>query len=278
MGVRITTLIENNPDSNGELLVEHGLSLYLEVDGLKILFDTGQSGKFLENAKKMNIDLSRLDYIIISHGHYDHANGLKELLKATDARPTLIVGSEFFKKKYKLLDDGGYRYNGINFSEGFIAENMPMIKVHGDVYQLSENVTIYHNFDKTNDFEGLNKKFYCQEGSDKVIDDFADEISLAVNTKEGLVVIVGCSHVGVVNILNTIATKNNSPLFGVVGGTHLVEADSARIDSTIAFFKEKNLKMVAVSHCTGEQGLKEVMKQMPEEFVFNNSGNVITLD
>lgn len=278
MSVKITTLIENNPDQKQEFLAEHGLALYIEVDGLRILFDTGQSGNFLENAIRMNIDLNKLDYIIISHGHYDHANGLIELLAKITTKPTLIVGSEFFRKKYKLLDDGKYRYNGINFDESFISTKVPVIKVHGECYRLSENVTIYHHFDRTNDFEVLNSKFYYQDGDQKVSDDFADEIALAVNSPEGLVAIVGCSHGGVVNILKTVAAKNRVPLYGVIGGTHLVEADARRINRTIAVFKEMNLKMVAVSHCTGEQGLKAVQDQMPEQFVFNNTANVIELD
>ena len=278
MGVTITTLIENNQDEKQELASEHGLSLYLEVDGLKILFDTGQSGKFIENAKKLNIDLNKLDYIIISHGHYDHANGLKELLKSIDARPTLIVGGEFFKKKYKLLPDGQYRFNGINFDEEFISAQMPLIKVEENSFQLSENVMIYHHFAKTNDFEKTNQKFYCHDGTQKVIDDFEDEIALSINTQKGLVAIVGCSHVGVVNILNTIKLANETPLYGIVGGTHLVEADLVRIDRTIAAFKEIGLKMVAVSHCTGEQGLKAVKEKMPREYIYNNTANVIRID
>lgn len=278
MSARITTLIENNPDQKQQFLTEHGLALYLEVDGLKILFDTGQSGKFLENAIKMNIDLNTLDYIIISHGHYDHGNGLVELLAKITTKPTLIVGSEFFRKKYKLLDDGKYRYNGINFDENFITSKIPLIKVHGECYRLSENVTIYHHFAKTNDFEVLNNKFYYQDGEQKVNDDFEDEIALAINSKKGLVAIVGCSHGGVVNILKTIAAKNRAPLYGVVGGTHLVEANTQRINQTIAVFKEMDLKMVAVSHCTGERGLQAVQDQMPEQFVFNNTANVIEWD
>lgn len=80
MTVKITTLIENNSD-NPSLHSEHGLSFYIQVDNTNIIFDTGQSGKFIENADKLNIDLKQTDYVILSHGHYDHSGGFISLIK-----------------------------------------------------------------------------------------------------------------------------------------------------------------------------------------------------
>ena len=99
MKLQITTLIENNQDEKKELINEHGLSLYIEVDGLNILFDTGQTGDFIKNAKILKKDLNSLDYMIISHGHYDHSGGLKELVNLLSEYPKFVVGSEFFKPK-----------------------------------------------------------------------------------------------------------------------------------------------------------------------------------
>lgn len=278
MSIKVTTLIENSCDPQKGYSSEHGLALYLEADGLKILFDTGQSGKFIENAAKLGIDLNGLDYIIISHGHYDHANGLKPLLQSIAARPTLVVGSEFFRKKCKLLEDGSCIYNGVDFEEAEIAAKMPLIKVSSDSYQLSERVKIHHHFDRTTDYEKLNEKYRYIEGNQTVQDDFADEIALAISIKKGVVVIVGCSHVGVVNILETIKIRDNCPIHGVIGGTHLVEANRQRIDRTIDAFKTMGLKMAAVSHCTGQQGQEAIRIQMPEQFIYNDTANVIELD
>ena len=99
MDLRITTLIENNQDAQKSLCYEHGLSMFIETDGKQILFDTGQTGDFLKNAKLLNKDLTALDYIIMSHGHYDHSGGFRTLVGEAGKISQLIVGDEFFKPK-----------------------------------------------------------------------------------------------------------------------------------------------------------------------------------
>lgn len=96
MSLRITTLIENNSDENNTLISEHGLSLYIEIDEIKILFDTGQSGDFIKNADKLKIDLNNLNYVILSHGHYDHSGRFRKLVENTKNSFKLIVGNRFF--------------------------------------------------------------------------------------------------------------------------------------------------------------------------------------
>ena len=96
-------------------------------------------------------------------------------------------------------------------------------------------------------------------------------------TKQGLVVIVGCAHIGIVNILKTIADRVNIPIYAVIGGTHLIEADEVRIKRTIDALKEMKLQFVAVSHCTGEQGIRLISQELSEQFIYNNTGNVIVI-
>ena len=110
MKLNITTLIENNPDPNYSLRYEHGLSLLLEIEDTRILFDTGQSGDFIANACKLKKNLEKLDYVILSHGHYDHTGGVKRFLKEMNNRPHFIVGEEFFRYKYKKIGDQIYKY------------------------------------------------------------------------------------------------------------------------------------------------------------------------
>lgn len=96
MRLRITTIIENNPANDALLCNEHGLSLYIETDGFNILFDTGQSGNFIENAEKLNVNLNTVDYVVLSHGHYDHTGGFTKLVKKVGSSFKLIVGDKFF--------------------------------------------------------------------------------------------------------------------------------------------------------------------------------------
>lgn len=277
MNLKITTLIENNPGNNSKLYYEHGLSLYIEVGRTKILFDTGQSGDFIKNAEILKVDLNKIDYVLLSHGHYDHSGGFKKFVSKFKEPYKLIVGKDFFNSKYKLIEEINYKYNGNSFDEEFISRNNISIKyIKDDIYYISENIMAFSNFNISNNFELLNQKFKIKNNEKYVLDKFLDEIVLAVKTDKGLVVIVGCSHVGIVNILETIMKRTNMAIYGVVGGTHLVEADDLRLNKTIDFFNENNIKILRMSHCTGEKAVKEIKSQFGEKFVYNNTGNIIS--
>ena len=278
MSLKITTLIENNSDENNILLSEHGLSLYIEIDEIKILFDTGQSGDFIKNAEKLKIDLSNLDYVILSHGHYDHSGGFTKLVENTKNPFKLIVGNRFFNKKYKLLESNEYKFNGNSFDEKYIDVNNISTKyITQDLFNITEDVMLFSNFERNTDFEVLNKKFYIKQNDQYVIDDFSDEIVLAVKTEKGLVVIIGCSHVGVINILKTIIKRTGIGIYAVVGGSHLIEADELRLNNTIKYFKENNISILRLSHCTGESAIRKLQCEFGNKFVNNNTGNVIEI-
>lgn len=277
MNLRIVTLIENNQDDQKKLCFEHGFSLLIETDEKRILFDTGQSGDFIKNAKTLNQNLTDLDYVIISHGHYDHSGGFKKLINEIEIQQ-LIVGEEFFRLKYKTVSENEYKYNGNFFDEEYIREKgIPLKKVKEDIIYLTENIILFHNFKQSNDFEKMNSKFFFKDNSSYIEDKFDDEISLGIVTEKGLVVIVGCSHVGVVNILNTISKRVNIPIYAVIGGTHLVEADEIRLQKTIESLKNMNIQLIAVSHCTGEKGIHSISGELKEKFLYNNTGKIIEI-
>lgn len=278
MSLKITTLIENNSDENNSLLSEHGLSLYIEIDEIKILFDTGQSGDFIKNADKLKVDLNNLDYIIISHGHYDHSGGLRKLVENANNTFKFIVGNGFFYRKYKLLENGEYKYNGNSFDEKFIDINNISIKyITEDLFNITENVILFSNFERSTAFEVLNKKFYIKQNDEYLLDDFSDEIVLAVKTEKGLVVILGCSHVGVVNILKTMTNRTEMPIYCVIGGSHLIEADDIRLNNTIKYFEENNISILRLSHCTGDNAVRKLEYEFGNRFVYNNTGHVMKL-
>ena len=121
MSLKITTLIENTPGEHLALKHEHGISFYIEKDGHKILFDTGQSGSFLYNADQLRIQLSDLEFVVLSHGHYDHSGGLRSLADLT-SRFELITGEGFFLEKYAFRG-GSYEYLGNNFDRPFLEKH-----------------------------------------------------------------------------------------------------------------------------------------------------------
>lgn len=273
--MKITTLIENKPDNREELDYEHGLSIFIEVDGKKVLFDLGQSGNFIDNARKLDIDLKELDYVIISHGHYDHSGGLERLMKEINPNIKLYVGKGFFNKKYSLIEEE-YEYIGNPFGEKFLKENNIEIKyVDEDILSLADDLLIFTNFNRKEEFENTNQTMYLKENGEYKKDLFLDEISIGIKTKKGLVVLVGCSHVGIVNILDTIMERTGMNIYALIGGTHLVKEDDKKINNIIEYLKENHIKVIGACHCTGKQGETMLSQQLEESFINNKTGDIL---
>ncbi len=277
MKVKITTLIENHEDDQHQLKYEHGLSMLIETSRQKILFDTGVSGDFIDNAKRLNVDLSDIDYCVISHGHYDHAGGYRKYVENSEMQCPLFVGSKFFNTKYRF-EKGEYSINGIDFDEKLLMEKgVPIIKISDDTTNFHPSFTIFKNFIKSNDFEEIENRFYLKDGDTYVKDDFRDEIVLGINTTKGIILVVGCSHIGIVNIIESIKKRTKLPIRAVIGGTHLNKADDNRIQKTIEYLKSLNLELLATSHCTGDKAMGMFKEAMPEVFELNNTGHIIEL-
>ncbi|MCR1898856.1 MBL fold metallo-hydrolase [Irregularibacter muris] len=276
--MNITTLIENKSGGKEELNTEHGLSMYIEIDGKNILFDTGQSGKFIDNAKKLNIDLKDLDYAILSHGHYDHSGGFVRLIQEINPKIKLYVGKGFFHEKYNLHQED-YEYVGNDFDEDFLRSNhIPVEYIQENSMNITENLIAFTNFHRNEEFENSNQNMFIKEKNKYKKDLFLDEISLGIPSKEGFVLLVGCSHVGIVNILDTVIQRTNKNIHTFLGGTHLVTEEEEKINRVIQYIQEKDIQVVGACHCTGKNGETMLREQLGEKFKNNRTGNLFTIE
>lgn len=272
--MKITTLIENETNRE-DLDYEHGLSILIEVDGEKILFDLGQSGNFINNAKKLDVDLKDLNYLVISHGHYDHSGGFERLMKEINPNIKLYIGKGFFNKKYRLIEDWDYEYLGNPFDEEFVKEKqVPISYLSEDMINITESLLIFTNFNRDPQFQNTNEDMYVKENGEYKKDLFLDEVSLGIKTNKGLVILVGCSHVGIVNILDTIMERTGMEIYALIGGTHLVKEDDEQINKIIDYLGEKEIKIIGACHCTGKQGKTMMSQQLEDRFINNNTGDV----
>lgn len=277
MTIKIVTLVENSMGENLSLKNEHGLSILIESDNYKVLFDTGQSDKFLKNAGMLNIDMNDVTHVVLSHGHYDHSGGFRQLTGAIGNDFRLFVTPEFFNKKY-AYKDRSWQYLGSNFDQSYLEkQNIEVCYMNGDVQQIAPNLFAVKNFEKVSGFEKINERFYVCSDGEYSIDDFSDEIALVIKSTKGLVVLLGCSHPGVVNILDTIVKRFEQPIYAVLGGTHLVDADQDRIDRTINYLKELNVPLLGISHCTGQRAVEDLLEQEIPFFV-NSTGSSIVIE
>ncbi|AKA68232.1 MBL fold metallo-hydrolase [Clostridium scatologenes] len=286
--MRITTLIENTQDENKNLKYEHGLSMFIEMDDCNILFDTGKSGDFIENAENLNVDIKNTDVLILSHAHYDHCGGVKRLLETYNIKPKLIISEHFFKKSNKYhYSDGklksdfsngvGYKYIGINFDEQYIKnKNLPVNLVKDDLLKINDKAFVFSNFNRYYSFEKINENMKIRIDDKYEIDNFEDEIALCLKTEKGLIVILGCAHPGFLNMINTISERTGEKVIGIIGGTHLIEADNERIEKSIKYLNSLNISILGLSHCTGEKAVKMLNEECKGSFI-NRTGTILNL-
>jgi len=276
MPIRITTLVENTQGQHRALKNEHGLSLFIESNGHRLLFDTGQSAAFLGNAETLMVDLSGLKYVVLSHGHYDHTGGFRALTQVAGGFE-LFVGGGFFRKKYGIKE-GACEFLGNSFDEAFLAErSISHTFVTADTLEVFPGAHLVTNFERTHEDEKINPRFKLEQDGELIEDDFGDEVCLALDTPKGLAVVLGCSHPGVKNILETVSSRLKKPIHSVLGGTHLVEASPESIRKTIEFFKAKDIQQIGVSHCTGQAAM-ESLKFFSDRFYHNRTGSCLRME
>lgn len=242
--------MDNLNSNHHGLHAEHGLSFWIQSGHSNLLFDFGTNKKTFQNAKMLSIDLSQMNFCVCSHSHYDHSGGFPDLLDLVKVK-TLITGPRFFEPKYSF-DGTKYTYLGAGFDFKFLQQQAVSHQICEAVCKLADGCYAIGGFQKTYPMETIPQYFVRQTEQGFVRDDFGDEICLALETEKGLVVVAGCSHPGILNILETVTQKLNQPIYAVVGGTHLVEADEGRIRYTVSEMKRMGLKLLALSHCSGE--------------------------
>ena len=234
---------------------EHGLSFVVEADK-RILFDTGASDLFIRNADKLGIDLNTIDTVAISHGHYDHGNGLLYLKgKRIVTHPCAFTT----------------RYSGRSGRNLTVAVTRENVEAHNALVEsreplwISERIVYLGEIERTMPFEQkLAPQFHFADGTaDPVIDDSA----IAIETTKGIIVISGCAHSGICNIVeHARKVCQQSKVYGVIGGFHLTEINE-QLSQTIDYLKKIGVEYVLPSHCTSAEVINEFRKNFKGEDV-----------
>ena len=249
--LRITALMDNKPSENKALIAEHGLSLLAQYGDRRILFDCGSGAHTMDNAHRLGIDLKNLDAVVLSHSHYDHAAGYRDLTEAGLGSPLLCTGTHFFEPKFAVA---GVCCTDLSagFDRAFLESHSIRQQEVADVYSPFPGVHLVSGFPRVHDFEKIPERFLRRTETGFIPDDFADEICMALEVEGGLAVLVGCSHPGILNMMTHVRQVLGKPIRAVFGGTHLVEADGHRIDLTIHTLQDMGLEILGLSHCSGD--------------------------
>lgn len=276
MAVRITTLSENTAQLG--FLGEWGLSILVEAESAKVLLDTGMSISAVHNADLMGIDLSTIDVIVLSHAHGDHTGGLQEVLRRVRKEVQVIAHPDIWVPKYVMFGEMK-RYVGIPFTR----ENLESFGVSFNLtrkpFKISADIMTTGEIEMTTDYETIDDRLCVKKGDKMVPDPLADDLALIVRTSEGLVLITGCAHRGIVNTVRHVQKLTKGEyIHTILGGMHLMVASQERVQKTASEMKELGLQRLGVSHCTGFQASAALAGEFGEVFFLNNAGTQITIE
>ncbi len=252
--MELTVLVDNNTLIDQYFKGEPGLSYYIKDRDTHILFDVGYSGLFIENAQQMGIDLNQVDYLVLSHGHIDHTGGLDPLIKhyfetkinKDKGYPEIIAHPDCFKDKYY----GNNTSIGLNVSTKVINQLFDVNQIKEPLW-LTDKLVYLGEIERSNDFEAQKPIGYQDEIKKGFEDHILDDTALAYLGEEGLVIITGCSHAGICNIVEQAkeVTQVNE-VVDIIGGLHLMEPEREQLAKTKEYIEKLNLKELHACHCT----------------------------
>ena len=271
MDINITTLIENS--ANSGFLAEWGLSILIEADSLSILLDTGPGFSTLHNAQLLGIDFSKIDRIVLSHGHYDHTGGLREVLRKS-GDVDIISHPAIWDAKYAVRENEREKYIGIPFSRKALEGLGANFIQTTDPVWITDNIVTSGEVPMVTDYEEIDRIMYVKENETLMRDDIPDDMSIAIKTDLGIVIILGCAHRGMINTIRHFQKiTGDERVYCVVGGTHLISASRERLSQTIIDLKQTGIQKLGVSHCTGFYAAAVLAGEFPGIFFLNNSGS-----
>lgn len=269
-------ILSNNHASKEEFMTEHGLCILVETGKKRILFDTGESEVFLHNSKKMEHDINSVDYIVLSHGHYDHTNGLK-YIDFNGSSAKICIHPDALKEKYKVIENE-LKYIGVLWRLDDINIPKERIIFTSKIEYLDKNTMLVSEIPKTNDFEEIPKHFRIMESEELKEDTFIDEQMLIIKTERGIVILLGCSHPGVINCIeHARRLANENKVRAVIGGMHLKEASTDQIDKTIRCLRDMEVEKIFPLHCTGTEPMMEMKRVLKDQCILCNVGDTIEI-
>lgn len=254
---------------------EHGLSVYAELDGMRVLFDTGNTGLFIENARKLGLDVADVDVAVISHGHDDHGGGIRAFLEAND-HATVYLNTHAFEPHYTKRKSGEILYNGLD-EELRKSRRVALVSERLDI---ADRLTVFSNVTGFRLPSLSNNKLLVPQGDGYRQDPFRHEQSLVIRDGGRLVLLAGCSHRGIVNIMDAAMEMTGAPFDAVVGGFHLSNPRDGGSEpgETIDAIAEYFLSLPTeywTCHCTGMTAFQMLRERLGDKIHYAAAGTTI---
>lgn len=269
--MKVTVLMENTAPEG--LFREWGLSILVEYEGAQYLLDTGASDRFIANARKLGKDMGQVDYGILSHAHFDHANGMAAFLEQNKNAVFLLregAGENCYTKKILPV------YIGIK--KGITAKYKKRISFVGGDYALSKGVWLIPHKTPGLSASGKREGMYVRHGLRFTPDDFSHEQSAVFETEQGLVIVNGCCHGGVDNIIKEVqATFPGKHIYAIIGGFHLFRWSEGEVRALCDTLKTMEVDHIYTGHCTGKRAYAILKEQLGGKVELLTTGAVYQL-
>jgi len=271
--VRLTILSENSVGVPFGVIGEHGFACYLETEKGNYLFDTGQGYAIVQNSLALKKDLRNIEAIMISHGHYDHTGGLPDVLKIRG--PVRVHGHPDMFMERIWSSEGHTRFVGIPYSRRYLESLGADFHLGTDMVEVGEDLFLTGEIPRINAFErGDAKMTAVMPGGEKIHPDpLNDDLSLIVNSDSGLILVLGCAHAGMINIIEYVLERMyRDRIYAIIGGTHLAFATEDQFAATMKVIDRYKIERMGVSHCTGQPQASRLHAKLKERFFFGSVG------
>lgn len=284
MAVSITTLVENeNLGNQPGLTAEFGLSLLIEAGGRRVLFDTGASGVFADNAALLGIDLQNIDAGVLSHHHFDHGGGIERFFEVNESAPVYTRKAPLKPRQFRLF---GLLKRDIGLDLGLF-DQCPsrLVEITAET-EIIPGFTLLTNIGDRHPRPPGNRRLWVETEDGPVRDSFDHELVMVVHDAEGMVVFTGCSHTGVLNMVDAAREAfPNTPVSAVVGGFHLIglpwfnsmavsRAEAATLAGELA---DRCDGMIITGHCTGQKGTDALRAVLGDRLKTFRTGSQIVI-
>jgi 7,8-dihydropterin-6-yl-methyl-4-(beta-D-ribofuranosyl)aminobenzene 5'-phosphate synthase len=280
--MRVTTLIENERIAGrDDLVAEFGLCLHIEAAGARILFDTGSSGVFADNAKKLGVDLSEVDVAVLSHHHFDHGGGLERFLEVNPTAPIYLRESQCTERQFRALAVLR-RPIGIDCS---LLDRFPdRFRTVADETEIAPGVHVLTDIPEHHPRPAGNRHLFAEHDGVMKPDPFDHELVLAIQDDDGLVVFTGCSHSGILNMIDGVVRRfPGVPVRAVFGGFHLfglpflntMAASRDQVRAMASHILDIPVGQVYTGHCTGAKAFRVLGEVMGDRLRPFPTGTVV---
>ncbi len=274
------TIISENTVGRRIGLGEHGFSAFIETAGANYLFDTGSGHSVVKNSLELHKDLRSIKKIFLSHGHFDHTGGLPEVLKLkgrvdVHAHPGIFLDRIHLARENKTETT---QFVGIPYKRRYLESLGANFIFNKDFVEVEKGVFLTGEVPRNSPFEKPDPMLFAEIDGKMALDVFADDQSLILNTRKGLVLVLGCAHSGMINIVNHVIQKTGKKKFyAILGGTHLDFLTPEQMKASVKALEKVEVEKIGVCHCTGMRAAFRLQQKFGDRFFYGHVGSSLEL-